>query len=489
MFNKSFSALSIAPLALIIISVIFLLRNIFVPLVSDDYSYAFIWNADGGGNIAYGISGDFQRVESITDIFVSQYAHYFSWGGRSIAHFLIQFFVWIGKPLFDICNTLIFIALVILICKVINDFKRPLIMIWILLMLWYCVPEWMSTMLWLTGACNYLWMSVLQLLFLLPYVLALRNNFKFNSAFYILHSTLALLAGWSNEAGGFATLFVAVSIMIIMKRQGKLQKWQLISLASFIIGYLLLMIAPGNVERLQIAHKDFQWNFDLLISHLTGTFIDILSSELILFLPIIYYFAVKKFFSFLAGLIFKITKIIDLESQKFSVDEIIILLFTSAGLVVPAIMLFSPEFPLRSCFMSAIFLIIASSAALKLIIDKGLFPQWLTIRNQFIKNICLAIVVIWSLSLIAAIYADISIYRQNERRIEIVKEQSDRELILVPPLNPSKRIEKFLGLRVLGSLAIQFGGDLNRDPKMGQNVLFAKYYGVKSVAVSDEAMK
>ncbi len=439
---------------------LFLIRNLLLPLVSDDYSYAFIWNGEGGGNIAYGITGDFQRVTSFYDIAVSQWSHYFTWGGRTVAHCLIQFFVWIGKPFFDIANTLIFVLLILLIHWLAKSPISKISVIWILLMIWICVPEWVSTMLWLTGACNYLWMAVLQLLFLLPHVKSFfGEEIKFNCSLLILYIALSFLAGWSNEAGGFAVLFFVSAIIILQKRQKNLQSWQIAGLAAFLIGYAFLMLAPGNFARAAtgIYNSNVHWSFDLLIVHLTGSFAEILINESILFIPIIY--CLFKF-------------------NISSVNSKLILLFTLSGLIVPLIMLFSPEFPLRSCFMSPIFLLIASTISLRFI---KLPP--------INKILVYSFVGVWLISIAAALYVDFSIYRQTQQRLKLIADQSNETLIKVPPLHPSYRIEKFLGLKVFGSTAINLGGDLNRDSKMGQNVLFAKYYGLKQIAVSDEVSR
>ena len=67
------------------IMLLFLVFNIYTPLVADDYIYSF-------------------GMHSVGDILVSQYHHYFFWGGRSVAHFLVQFWLLIGKPFFNIAN-------------------------------------------------------------------------------------------------------------------------------------------------------------------------------------------------------------------------------------------------------------------------------------------------------------------------------------------------------------------------------------------------
>ena len=72
---------------------VFLWRNILMPMVGDDYSYAFIWDGANAGNLMDGI-GPRQKITSLADIAASQWSHYFTWGGRVPALFAVQFFAW-----------------------------------------------------------------------------------------------------------------------------------------------------------------------------------------------------------------------------------------------------------------------------------------------------------------------------------------------------------------------------------------------------------
>lgn len=41
--------------------------NFLIPLFADDYNYSFMWDKS-------------KRIESLADVFKSQYLHYFHWG-------------------------------------------------------------------------------------------------------------------------------------------------------------------------------------------------------------------------------------------------------------------------------------------------------------------------------------------------------------------------------------------------------------------------
>ena len=87
-------------LVLTLIGMLMLLLNLHTPLMMDDYDYSFSW-ATG------------ERLAGIADIAASQAAHYRLWGGRSVVHFLAQLFLYLGKPVFNLANTAMFLLLLL----------------------------------------------------------------------------------------------------------------------------------------------------------------------------------------------------------------------------------------------------------------------------------------------------------------------------------------------------------------------------------------
>ena len=55
---------------------IFFLRNLFLPLIADDYSYAFIWDGDGRGNLIDGLGLKFLSVGHSTLFLQNRHSHY-----------------------------------------------------------------------------------------------------------------------------------------------------------------------------------------------------------------------------------------------------------------------------------------------------------------------------------------------------------------------------------------------------------------------------
>ncbi|MBP5243143.1 MAG: hypothetical protein J6Z28_00295, partial [Succinivibrio sp.] len=73
-----------------------------IPYYSNDYRYQLI-------------EGTEDMVSSLWDICVSQYRHYFTWGGRTPPHFLAQCLLWGGKVISSIATALCYISLIYII--------------------------------------------------------------------------------------------------------------------------------------------------------------------------------------------------------------------------------------------------------------------------------------------------------------------------------------------------------------------------------------
>lgn len=139
-----------------IVGVLFYLMCYYTPLAYDDYAYSFSL-----------FSG--KRITSFNDILKSLSIHYLEVNGRIVSHFITYIFLWFNKNIFNLMTTIIFLlyGLFIYNCslgslKCVDKFKLVVIYIIILFM----TPNFGENYLWITGACNYLYMSVLFLAYL-----------------------------------------------------------------------------------------------------------------------------------------------------------------------------------------------------------------------------------------------------------------------------------------------------------------------------------
>ena len=435
---------------------IFLVQNLLTPIIGDDYAYAFIWDAAQNGNFQNNL-GKLYRVESIGDVFVSQYEHWLTWGGRSIAHCCVQFFMMFDKFFFDVANALVYAALGLLIYFLAaGKFElRAGALLWIFFALWFCLPEFYQTTLWLTGSCNYLWMTVLQLAFLLPFALKFwRKKFSLPVPVMIF---AGLMAGWSNESGGAFTIFLTFLALMYFWRQKKIERWMLAGFIALFAGYALLMLAPGNFQRYVVdsnAETKPFLSLAMLMDNFNDGMIEIIKYDAVLILLIAGYF---------------------LRGKKTPQTTIFVLAFTAAGILLPCLLMLSPEFPARAAFASPVFLIVATVAALE------------KMQFELPRKLVAAGISLWLVTSAFAVAVDGYVYSQFQERQKYIAAHKNDALIVVDPIELPKLVEKFFWAWTLDE-ATRFYGDLTpyRDKFNNRNITFAQYYNLKEVVLDME---
>lgn len=225
---------------LLLIGCIMFLLNTHTPLMMDDYDYSFSW-ATG------------KRVEGIADVLASQAVHYKLWGGRSVVHTLAQLFLMMDKAVFNVANTLMYLLLLLEIYGLAKPKNRA--WNWELILLTHAVlftgvPFFGTVFLWLTGACNYLWGTVLALVPLFIARSVLDEGFFSRGSYGWMVVLLCFFAGWTNEntaCGVFAVVFVLLVVRAIYGK--KVYAWQWAALFAQAMGIAVMLLAPGNFSR------------------------------------------------------------------------------------------------------------------------------------------------------------------------------------------------------------------------------------------------
>lgn len=420
----------------------FYLLNRHIPMISDDYDYSFIFHTRS-------------RLGSLLDIINSQYRYYTLWGGRVVPQALSQLFLFIGRPVFQVINSIAGILLVNIIYVitvglenrklVINNFLSVVLYI----LIWLGMPVFAQIALWLNGSCNYLWSFIFIFSCLLFYRLTFDNVEKDGN---ILKAVaiffIGLLAGNCSENVSFtmiALISVFILINIICKRKSQL--WVYAGFAGSVIGFALLVLAPGNFVRISSSAS---------VSLITRINMLIRNSESQIFHIVL--------LLVLFGVLYMQYK------GKIPVKRIMLsIVSVLAAILSMIIMLASPQFPLRATAGCSLFLIIAIINLLKVVLES--FQVNLEVR---IKQYCLVFVTIAilysGLTYYKVLTATISRYHHVENWKEIVeqsKRQGQRD-VTVPVLVPSK------DTRI-------FNFNLNPDPKKWPNTIIAVYYDIDSI--------
>ena len=224
--------------ALIAVSfLLILLYNTFTPMMSDDLTYA--------ENVAGANFRDLIRKEKY------QYKH---WTGRSVSHMILRLVLLGAKWFFNICNSAAFVALSLFMYYNVERRKKYDAFIYLLihLFLWIFAVSFEQTVLWETGACNYLWGSMIIMgnLSALRYCMKADYSGISQIAAGVGLFLLGVLSGWCNEnTSGGCILLAGIWIGLYVWKKKRVRIWMISGIVGNLTGFLFMILAPGNAER------------------------------------------------------------------------------------------------------------------------------------------------------------------------------------------------------------------------------------------------
>ncbi|MBQ7674350.1 MAG: hypothetical protein IJT36_07550 [Alphaproteobacteria bacterium] len=465
---------------LIYIFLIMLGLNFLTPLYyGDDLVYAFIWPNQF---INIPLPENVVRINSIQDILVSQWRHYFTGNGRTIAHLFVQFFVWQGKWLFNVFNSLVFVILILQIHWISDAGKISLKKLradsicWIFFILWMCNAGFYEVYLWLAGACNYLWSLVILLFFLLPFI---QNYFQIEQIeSCCLHLAgaqycfflLGVCAGWGNENTiCWILLFLGFRLFQLYKSH-KLEKWMLWGYLGLFSGYVFLIFAPGNAARTNYYITVFYMNDWLNVFSW-----EYIKGRLITFGIIEDYQLILWYFI--------LTSLRKIQKQKQELNETIVKYinlskkFCVLSILVNLIMIFTPDFPLRSGFASLVFIAIAASLLVR--IQAVLGQDFLSVSIR--KKLALLGVCIFTITLLCTYLGTYLVWQYDSElmnMVSIYKQSINNKNILEVPSYKNGSIK----LNWASGRHLQ-NPSLTSDENDWINTAFARYYDINGIRV------
>lgn len=245
--------------------IIYMLSAMNFKSIGDDYVYSFIWE---GHSLYTPLSEYPERIASFGDIARSSYLYYMTWGGRVVAQAMAMFFLWMDKNVFNIS---IAAGTVLMIClmhwlSMEGNIKRKgyfFYIAFIFFCFWSFNINFAGTVLWIDGACNYFFPAVFLLIFLLPYVRHYFTDGKvdYSPAFGIQVFLLGLLAGDSNENTICWIILSGIVYLYSSYKRRCLQPWMIAGLLGLAIGYVILLLSPGNFIRMSESGESFRLLF------------------------------------------------------------------------------------------------------------------------------------------------------------------------------------------------------------------------------------
>lgn len=230
-----------------------LIYNVFTPMMTDDLTYA--------ENVA--------RANSFWDLIRQEKYQYKTWTGRSVSHMILRLFMLGDKWFFNFCNSIAFVALTLFMYYNVEHKKKYDFLVYLLihLFVWIFGVSFAQTVLWQTGACNYLWGSTI----IMGYISAFRYCMKsdYDGASQIAPGVglflLGILAGWCNEnTSGGCILLICIWIGFYIRKNRRVRIWMLSGAVGNLTGFLFMILAPGNASRAQYMEEEHTGLFALV---------------------------------------------------------------------------------------------------------------------------------------------------------------------------------------------------------------------------------
>ncbi len=227
--------------AVIAVGCLMWLLNAWTPLHRDDYDYALIW-------------GTAVPIADWSDIWQSLYLHYFQHGGRMVAFFILDSFLWWGKSYFNLANAVVFVLVLLALywhaCGRITRRVEGTIFLTLAGMAWLALPHFGEVVVWMCGSTVYLWTALWMVYFLLPYRLHLvRPSTESGTQRILPMFLLGILAGGGVENASLTTGLLALTATWYSYRRGIMRPWQWAGILGGMIGFIGLVAAPGNFVR------------------------------------------------------------------------------------------------------------------------------------------------------------------------------------------------------------------------------------------------
>ena len=415
---------------------------VLTPYFANDYRYFLV-------------QGTGELVSSVSDIFVSQYRHYFEWGGRTVAHVIAQFLLWWGKPLSGIVQGLCYVLLILFIYYNAYGLKPtlrvrfvPIFIISLLLLLQ--LRRYGEVVFNIVSSANYLYTTMLVLIFLLPYRISMER--EVNGSWYLapLMLLLGVLAGWTNENTAAAVAAGLGLYLIYCLKERKLTLWQVVGYAGFLIGFALLVLAPGNRARLDSMEDG---GFDYL-RHTLGA-LGIFCESLVM-----------------CALLIGAGIYLWLRVRKFMLQYTLpgtyhgAMWFIYTGFFSLVLMIFSPNFPARSATPFVVFTIIGIMSLSAIVLERyrSILPRKVE-RSLLLVGGALMLAIVVNIIYCAVVLNND--HRIREAEVLTQLEEGKRTLV-VSPLH----VQNFKYLYV---------ADVRADPDYWTNHIVADFLKVDAV--------
>lgn len=222
--------------ALCLMGMLMLLLNLLTPMICDDYRYAF--------SFATG-----ERITGMGEIFPSLAAHGHVLNGRYAPHFFVQLFAMLPEICFDVVNTAVFLLLVAGVYRLGQSGGQAwdvLLLCGVFGALFLLPPVFGQNMLWMAGACNYLWPAAALVWLMKPFVALIScEEVRLRWPGVAAMAVGGFLFGNSSEnLSAAGLLLMGLCLLWRLYERKRTPLWMWLTIAAALAGWLLLMLAP-----------------------------------------------------------------------------------------------------------------------------------------------------------------------------------------------------------------------------------------------------
>lgn len=425
----NYSRISIIAIVAAVMSII-LYCNFNSLLAEDDFFYSFSW-LDGA------------RITKASQILPSMIAHRSIQNGRIHAHFLVQLFLMLPLWIFDVVNSTMFAAMIVLIYTIARNGRRhnALILLSIFGAIWILQPNISEVLFWLDGSINYLWGAVFSLLWLLPFINEfLGNNKEMTALQKILFFLFSYFVGGYNENTTAALLLMALLFTVSQKENGR--SWKIHSILFMLLGFAEMISAPA-----EISNKAAGFSVNTVVSNF-------LTVSKIL---IEYYWAIL--------LIFLILYILDINSGEDKKTRLLALIIFAGAMTAQYILIFASYCPGRSMLIVLVFMLLSCALLSFDLADAG--------KTALICVISAACFLLTAYYLYVGI-SDIRLtHYKMEYNIQLIQEakSNGENEVRLPIVHPATRYSVGYGWPYLSELF----------PQYFTNRMMAKYFEIGTI--------
>ena len=186
------------------------------------------------------------RDAGFVDFWKARWDHYLTSNGRCADFYATLFCAYLGKPLFNVCNTLVFALMAHLAVLLSTGCRSILALVLFVTMVAVCFPVPGQTMLFVAGSCNYMWAITASLS--LIWLMRRYRGVKLGWGKTALLMLLALVAGNFNEATSLGMLGGAILYFMFNPRE--LDRRTLLVMGAYLLGVLVIFASPGTLSRI-----------------------------------------------------------------------------------------------------------------------------------------------------------------------------------------------------------------------------------------------